>query len=100
MCRAPTPTPTQTGLDSTTPNIGAGVAIGRGWSLDGAEFKAHYLVARQFVLVLYVDCTALNLTLKSQTIPIEFIYIIVNDCVETTLRLLIETTAGCSVWRV
>ena len=40
VCRAPTPTPTQTGLDSTTPNIGAGVAIGRGWSLDGAEFKA------------------------------------------------------------
>ena len=42
VCRAPTPTPTQTGLDSTTPNIGAGVAIGRGWSLDGAEFKAYY----------------------------------------------------------
>ena len=89
MCRAPTPTPTQTGLDSTTPNIGAGVAIGRGWSLDGAEFKAYYSVTRQFVLVLYVDCTALNLTLiKSQTMSIEFIYILhllVNDRVETTL---------------
>ena len=88
VCRAPTPTPTQTGLDSTTPNIGAGVAIGRGWSLDGAEFKAYYLVALQFVLVLYVDCTALNLTLKSLTMSIEFIYImplLVNDRVETTL---------------
>ena len=88
VCRAPTPTPTQTGLDSTTPNIGAGVAIGRGWSLDGAEFKAYYPVTRQFVLVLYVDCTALNLTLKSLTMSIEFIYImplLVNDRVETTL---------------
>ena len=88
VCRAPTPTPTQTGLDSTTPNIGVGVAIGRGWSLDGAEFKAYYPVTRQFVLVLYVDCTALNLTLKSQTMSIEFIYImplLVNDRVETTL---------------
>ena len=46
VCRAPTPTPTQTGLDSTTPNIGAGVAIGRGWSLDGAEFKAYMLTVR------------------------------------------------------
>ena len=88
MCRAPTPTPTQTGLDSTTPNIGVGVAIGRGWSLDGAEFKAYYLVAGQFVLVLYVNCTALNLTLKSQTMSIEFIYImplLVNDRVETNI---------------
>ena len=88
VCRAPTPTPTQTGLDSTTPNIGAGVAIGRGWSLDGAEVKAYYSVTRQFVLILYVDCTALNLTLKSLTMSIEFIYImhlLVNDRVETTL---------------
>ena len=88
VCRAPTPTPTQTGLDSTTPNIGAGVAIGRGWSLDGAEFKAYYSVTRQFVLILYVDCTALNLTLKSLTMSIEYIYImplLVNDRVETTL---------------
>ena len=88
VCRAPTPTPTQTGLDSTTPNIGAGVAIGRGWSLDGAEFKAYYSVTRQFVLILYVDCTALNLTLKSWTMSIEFIYImplLVNDRVKTTL---------------
>ena len=88
MCRAPTPTPTQTGLDSTTPNIGAGVAIGRGWSLDGAEFKAYYSVTRQFVLILYVDCMALNLILNSRTVSIEFIYImplLVNDRVETTL---------------
>ena len=63
VCRAPTPTPTQTGLDSTTPNIGAGVAIGRGWSLDGAEFKAYYLVVRQFVLVLYVASSRIRLQL-------------------------------------
>ena len=67
MCRAPTPTPTQTGLDSTTPNIGAGVAIGRGWSLDGAEFKAYYLVARQFVLVLYVDLASSLFILSKNT---------------------------------
>ena len=61
---------------------------GRGWSLDGAEFKTYYPVARQFVLVLYVNCKALNLTLKSLTLSIEFIYImplLVNDRVETTL---------------
>ena len=89
VCRAPTPTPTPTGLDSRTPNIGAGVAIGRGWSLDGAEFKAYYYsVTRKFVLILYVDCTALILTIRSQTMSIEFIYImplLVNDRVETTL---------------
>ena len=87
MCRAPTPPPTPTGLDSRTPNIGAGVASGRGWSLDGAEFKAYYPVTRPFVLVLYVDCTALYLTLKSRIMSIEFIYImhlLVNDRVETT----------------
>ena len=67
MCRAPTPTPTQTGLDSTTPNIGAGVAIGRGWSLDGAEFKAYYLVALQFVLVLYVDLASSLFILSKNT---------------------------------
>ena len=61
---------------------------GPGLQLAGAEFKAYYPVTRQFVLVLYVDCTALNLTLKSRTMSIEFIYImplLVNDRVETTL---------------
>ena len=45
LCRAPTPTPTQTRLDSTPPNIGIGVTIVRDWSLNGAEFKTHYPVA-------------------------------------------------------
>ena len=79
------------------PNIGAGVAIGRGWSLDGAEFKAYYLVARQFILVLYVNYTALNLTLKSQTMSIEFIYImplLVNNLVESRDSFNINETAG------
>ena len=37
---------------------------------------------------LYVDCTAVNLTIRSQIMSIEFIYImplLVNDRVETTL---------------
>ena len=69
LCRAPTPTPTQTRLDSTPPNIGIGVTIVRDWSLDGAEFKTYYTVARQTMLI-------------------EFIYImplLVNNLVETAL---------------
>ena len=67
VCRAPTPTPTQTGLDSTTPNIGAGVTIGRGWSLDGAEFKASSLQKPMSIECIYIK-------------PL-----LVNDRVETTL---------------
>ena len=55
---------------------------------NSCKFEAYYSVARQFVLILvYVDCTALNLTLNSRTMSIEFIYImplLVNDRVETT----------------
>ena len=50
-------------------------------------------------LAIYVDCTAPNLTIRSQTKSIGFIYIIpllVNNLVETTL-IYVDDTAGRSV---
>ena len=55
---------------------------GRGYNWPGLEFR------RGWVKSIHVNCAALNLTLKGQTMSIEFIYImhlLVNDRVETTL---------------
>ena len=64
--------------------------------IDNIKDTYHYLLKTSdplvnfglIALALYVDCSALNLTIKGQTMSIEFIYIttlLVNDRFETPL---------------